>query len=366
MTGIRSWRCWLVLALLPWLAGCSALGYYAHLADGQIELLRARQPIAAILDDPAADPALKQRLRQVLVARAWAVTALGLPDNGSYTRYVALDRPYVVWNVFATPPYSLQPVERCFPIAGCLAYQGYYTQARAEQRAAELRAAGNDVHIGGVPAYSTLGWFDDPVISSMMRWDDATLIGTVFHELAHQQLYLQDDTRYNESYASFVEQEGLRQYRASHPQPPLPFDAAAQGRKTQFVRLVLAARARLEAVYAEPLPAAEMALRKAAEFARLRSEYEQLRDGDWNGYRGYDAWFAEDTLNNAKLLPFGLYDEDVPAFAVLYEERQRDWPRFHAEVLRLSKLSRAQRQAELERLRAKAALEHTTKRSSSS
>ncbi len=354
MTDRHLWRWLPALALLPLLAGCSALGYYAHLADGQIELLRARQPIASILADPTADPVLQQRLRQVLVARGWAVTALALPDNGSYTRYVALDRPYVVWNVFATPAFSLRPVERCFPIAGCLAYQGYYTQERAEQRAAELRAAGNDVHIGGVPAYSTLGWFDDPVISSMMRWDDATLIGTVFHELAHQRVYAKDDTRFNESYASFVEQEGLRQYRASHPQQPLPFDAATQGRKVQFVGLVLATRERLKVLYTESLPASEMALRKAAEFARLRGEYEQLRDGEWGGFRGYEHWFAEETLNNAKLLPFGLYDEDVPAFAVLYAEQQREWPRFHAEVLRLSELAPAQRQAELERLRKKA------------
>jgi predicted aminopeptidase len=342
----------LLLCVLPSLSACTLLDYYGHLANGQWQLLRARQPIAEILADEQRDPLLKQRLRQVQTARRWAVAALQLPDNGSYTRYAELDRPYVVWNVFATPAYSLQPVERCFPIAGCLAYQGYYALPRAQQRADELRAAGNDVYIGGVPAYSTLGWFDDPVLSSMMRWDDATLIGTVFHELAHQQLYLQGDTRFNESYASFVEQEGLRQYRASHAQAPIAFDAAAQARKAQFVQLVLASRERLQELYRQTLPEPERAAGKAAEFARLREDYRQLRDGPWGGFSGYDRWFADGTLNNAKLLPFGLYDEDVPAFAALYAEQGQDWARFHAAARHWSRLPLAQRQAERQRLQA--------------
>lgn len=339
----------LLIAAAATLGGCAQLGYYAHLAGGQLQLLKARRPIAEIVAEPGADAALKNRLQQVLEARAWAVAQLRLPDNGSYTLYADLGRPYVVWNVFATPEFSLEPVEQCFLLAGCLAYQGFYSRERAEQRAAELRARGYDVHIGGVPAYSTLGWFSDPVLSTMMRWDDATLVGTVFHELAHQKLYVRDDTRFNESYAAFVEREGLSAYLSAHPQLKAG-DPALRGRRTQLVRLILATRRRLEDLYAQPLDAETMRRRKAGEFARLKAEYERLRDSAWNGDARYDGWFAEAEPNNARLLPFGLYDEYVPAFAALFEQCARDWSCFHGEARQLSQLPREKRDARLESL----------------
>ena len=335
------------LAVVLGLGGCATTGYYLHLAAGQIDLLRARQPISRLIASPDTDPVLKARLQRVLDARSWAVGALALPDNGSYTQYADLHRPYVVWNVFATPRYSLRPVEHCFLFVGCLAYQGFYTREQAQARADELAAQGFDAYVGGVPAYSTLGWFDDPVTNTMMGWNDAQLIGTLFHELAHQRLFARNDTEFNESYAQFVEQEGLRQYLAVEP---LPHDAAAHGRRTQFVRLMLDARERLTALYAQQMPEAERAVRKREAFDRLRADYAQLRDTAWNGFAGYDAWFADGELNNAKLLPFGLYDAWVPAFATLFEREGRDWPRFHAAAQRVSKLPPAQRKQEMQRL----------------
>lgn len=341
-------RLLLMIALLASLGGCATTRYYLHLAGGQIDLLRARQPIARLLENPDTDPALKQRLQRAQSARAWAVQALGLPDNGSYTDYADLHRPYVVWNVFAAPRDSLQAVEHCFLLVGCLAYQGFYTREQAQARATDLAAQGYDTHVGGVPAYSTLGWFDDPVVNTMMVWGDAQLIGTLFHELAHQRLFVRDDTEFNESYAQFVEQEGLRQYLEI---VPLPHDADALGRRTQFVRLVLGARERLTQLYAQSLPAAQMEARKQAEFAQLRVDYQRLRNGPWNGYAGYDAWFADGELNNAKLLPFGLYDAYVPAFARLFDQEQRDWARFHAAARQLGEQDADARRSELDRLR---------------
>lgn len=331
------------------LAGCARLGYYAHLASGQFELLSARRPIADLVADPDGDAGLKARLEQVLAARRWAVDHLRLPANASYTEYADLKRPYVVWNVFATPELSLQPLEQCFLFAGCLAYQGFYSRDRADARGAQLRAQGYDVHVAGVPAYSTLGWFDDPVLSTMLHWDDATLVGTVFHELAHQKLYVPSDTRFNESFAEFVEQQGLSEYLEDHP-GVAPADAVVRGRRMQFVRLMLTARERLEDVYAQPLNVETMRRRKAEEFARLKSEYERLRDGEWNGDRSYDRWFADGTPNNARLLPFGLYDEYAPAFAVLFEQSGRDWPRFYAAAERVAALDDARREAALDDL----------------
>ncbi|TJY62012.1 aminopeptidase [Sinimarinibacterium sp. CAU 1509] len=336
------------------LSGCSNLSYYAQLASGQLALLRAREPITRVLGDADADPALKQRLQRVSAARQWAVQHLDLPDNGSYTSYADLQRPYVVWNVFATPEFSLEPVEHCFPISGCLAYQGYYAQADAEARAAELAARGADVYVGGVPAYSTLGWFDDPVTSTMMRWNDAALIGTLFHELAHQKLYVQDDTRFNESFAEFVEDQGLREYLSAHPDTDAPA-ADSRHRSQQFAELIVHTREKLEALYASGVGENVMRVRKAELFAQLRTDYAQLRDDEWGGDTRYDAWFADGALNNAKLLPFGLYDEDLPAFAALFEEAGRDWPRFFAAAESLSRAPEQERQQQLQALRVRTA-----------
>lgn len=207
----------LLLALA--LNGCSSLDYYGQLASGQLQLLHAREPVARVLADPSRDATLRQRLALSQRARVFASAELALPDNGSYRVYADIHRPFVVWNVFATPELSLAPVTHCFPIAGCVAYRGYYQPGRARGAAALMREEGLDTWIGGVEAYSTLGWFDDPILSSMVRWDEDRLAAVIFHELAHQKLYVADDSAFNESFASFVEREGLRQWRASQGLP---------------------------------------------------------------------------------------------------------------------------------------------------
>jgi predicted aminopeptidase len=341
----RFFRLWVPLLLLGALSGCTSLDYYTQLAQGQAALLRQRQPVARLLADPAQPPQLRQRLSLAQQARGFASQQLRLPDNRSYRSYAELGRPYVLWNVFATPAFSLAPQQQCFPIAGCVAYRGYYQPGRARGAAALLEQQGLDVWIGGVEAYSTLGWFDDPLLSSMLRWDDQRLVGLIFHELAHQQLYVPGDTAFNESFATFVEREGLRQWQR-HQGGPAP-DEAAQQRYQQFVQLVLASRERLQQLYASELPRQQMAQRKAAEFERLRQDYRQLRDRQWKGRGDYDAWI-NGPLNNAKLLPFGLYDQWVPAFARLFEEVGGDWPQFYRQAQALGALPAAQRMARLQ------------------
>ncbi len=287
------------LALLA-LSGCSTVSYYGQLASGQFALLRAREPAAAVIADPQRDARLRERLAKAEKARQFASERLGLPDNRSYRLYADIGRPYVVWNVFATPELSLQPVTHCFPIAGCVAYRGYYSEAAARAEAARQRALGDDVYVGGVQAYSTLGWFDDPILSSMLRWDDERLATLIFHELAHQKFYLRDDTAFNESFATFVEQEGTRQWREYRGLPPA--DGREEKRREQFTALVLASRARLEALYAGPLDDAAKRAGKAAEFQRLRREYAALSQREWGGESPFKAWI-DAPFNNAKLLP---------------------------------------------------------------
>lgn len=342
---------WLALMALASLSGCSGIGYYARLAQGQYQLLSKREPIAQLIADPATDTKLRARLQLALDAREFASDRLALPRNSSYTKYADLGRPFVLKNVFATPEFSLKAVEHCFPIAGCVAYRGYYDAARAEAEGARLKDQGYEVYVGSVPAYSTLGWFDDPVLNTMLRWDDDELAGTIFHELGHQRLYVKDDTSFNESFATFVEEEGLRQWRSARGAPP--GNPLRTQRGDQFAALMLAARARLEALYASGLAPATMRVRKREEIECLRGEYRVLRDGEWQGYAGYDAWMDAD-LNNARLLPFGLYHRWVPAFAEAFVEARRDWPAFYAAAKRLADEPQDARTQALEKLEAAA------------
>lgn len=327
------------------LSGC--VGYYGQLIAGQLALFSAHKPISSILEDPNQDPKLQARLTKVLEARDFASSHLGLPDNNSYREYADLQRNYVVWNVFATPEFSVDPIKHCFPITGCVAYRGYFKEADAHDKAAELKAQHMDTLVAGVDAYSTLGWFSDPLINTMLRRNDDQLAALIFHELTHQMLYVQGDTAFNESYASFVEREGQREWRAHQRLPPLQTDRVKAYR--QMVEEILATRERLRRLYAMPLSEGEMQTRKQAEFSLLRQTHRRLKEQEWGGRGYFDQWFKL-PLNNAALLPFGLYDQWVPAFAQLFKQVHGDWPAFHTAVARLGKLAPAERTATLEQL----------------
>jgi predicted aminopeptidase len=323
------------------LCACGSLRYYAQAVRGQGGLIVHRRAVSKLLRDPATDPALAARLRQAQQARRFASQRLGLPDNRSYTSYVDLHRPYVVWNVFATPRYSVNAVPQCFPLTGCVAYRGWFSTADAKADAARLQARGDDVWIGGVPAYSTLGWFADPILSSMLRWDDEELDGTIFHELAHQLIYVKGDTAFNESFATFVQNEGLREWRRSRGLPPR--DGHREAMDESFARLVLDLRVRLQTLYGSGADEAAMESGKQDEIAAFRSRYAQWRARDWAGDHRYDAWVAA-PINNARLLPFGLYEQWVPAFAALFERTGRSWPAFYARVRELARKPKPQRE----------------------
>jgi predicted aminopeptidase len=228
-----------------------------------------------------------------------------------------------------------------------VAYRGYFDLNRARGAAALAQQSGMDSWVGGVEAYSTLGWFDDPILSSMLQRDDQQLAAVIFHELAHQRLYLADDTAFNESYASFVEQQGLSQWLASRDE--LPVDPQLTCRRRQFTALVLDTREKLQALYASDVPVAAMREAKQAEFARMRIAYRQLRDTRWQGDGRFDPW-VEGPLDNAKLLPFGLYDQWVPAFARLFEQSGQNWPAFYTKVQQLANQLPEDRQQQLQNL----------------
>jgi predicted aminopeptidase len=336
-----------VAAVLLAASGCRTLGYYGHVATGHTVLMAKRQPIDRLLADPSTPLALRRQLDTVQRARAFASDRLGLPRNRSYTRYVELDRPYVTWNVFAAPELSLQPLLHCFPIAGCVAYRGYFERARADREAARLRAAGYETWVGGVSAYSTLGWYADPVLSTMLRGEEDAVVGTIFHELSHQQIYLRDDTAFNESLAMFVQQQGLREWRAQQGRAAVEDDGALRQRR--FVERVLVLRAALEALYAQPIDDTAKRAGKAAAIAAFRADYWRWRDGAGRAHAEHDAWVRE-PIDNARLVPIGLYDQWVPAFEALFSEVGGDWPTFHARAAEIGRLDAAERQARLRAL----------------
>lgn len=341
----RTGRSIALALLLSSLAGCAQISYYLQAAHGQFALLAQARPIDEWLADPQASQPLKEKLKTVREIRQFAARELALPDNASYTSYADLKRPFVLWNVIAAPALSLQPRKWCFPVAGCVGYRGYYSQQEARAYGAELRREGYDVQVIGVPAYSTLGWFDDPVLSTFIRYPDGALAGLIFHELAHQTVYASGDSQFNESFATTVEEVGVAHWLA------LEGDARSRAayalftsRKHDFLQLLLKYRARLAAIYAAPISDAEKLQRKAATFAALKIEYQTIKAG-WGGFTGYDRWFAE-PLSNAHLAAVATYHDLVPGFRALLAQ-EKSFSRFYAAVKRLAAEDQEQRHQEL-------------------
>jgi predicted aminopeptidase len=315
---------WLCLAL----SGCASVKYYAQSLGGQWELWHKRQPITELLATPDTPEPLRDKLQAVLRMRDFASRELALPENDSYRSYADLQRPFVVWNVFAAKPFDTTLQQWCFPFAGCVGYRGYFSPAAAQTFAKELNKEGLETYVGGVAAYSTLGWFDDPVLNTVLNRSPARIAGLIFHELAHQQLYVKGDTAFNEGFATTVELEGVRRWLAAHGDEAQrrAYDQFRQ-RQDAFVDLVLQTRDRLQALYAEDLSAAEKQAGKSAIRAQLRQQYQQLKQ-QWGGYSGYDAWFAQD-LNNAQLAAVTTYRDRVPAFQRLLASKEGDMAAFY-------------------------------------
>ena len=336
---------WLLIAASLVLQGCGTL-YGAQAAKGQLQLLTARKPIARVLADPKAPAELKARLESVRAARDFAARELGLPNNKSYTSYADLKREYVVWSVVATPEFSVAPTEWCFPIVGCVAYRGYFDEASASKFAARLSAEGLDTMIGGVPAYSTLGKFNDPILSTMMTYGDDELASIMFHELSHQLVYIPDDTSFNEAFAVAVEHEGLARWLKFRGRAAdLDKYLKRRGRQAEGMHIVARYRTQLDALYRSPLEAVAMRAHKAEVFAALVRELKAL-DARYGTKSGLAAEL-EGRPNNARLASLATYYDCVPGFERLLAQNGHDLPRFYAAARELAKLPRDQRRSEL-------------------
>lgn len=342
----------LILAgiLLLNLCACTELDYYLHFATGHLQIISKRRPISELLKPKNAPQQLQTQLAQIAQIRDFASQSLQLPENDSYRSYVKLDRPYVVWTVVATPELSLEPLQWCFPVVGCVSYRGYFEQDKAKQFARSLDQTANDTIITGVPAYSTLNWFDDPVLSTFSDWPTVSIAKLIFHELAHQKLYIPDDTVFNESFATAVEQVGIERWLNEINDPAQEQSYyRQQSRQNQFHELLLLTRNKLEQLYNSPLPDERKRRQKQNIFADMRKSYQQLRK-DWQDYPGYDSWFSQ--LNNARFASIDNYHRWVPALLLVLEQEEKDLTRFYWRCQTIANLPLQQRHQLLDRLTA--------------
>ena len=326
--------------------GCESFRYYGQAIQGQYEILDKRQPISEILDDPESPEFLKKRLAYILEVRKFADRELRLPVKNNYLTYVDLERPYVVWNVFAAPELSLTPKTWCYPVVGCAAYRGYFSKEDARRYADEMSDRGYDVYVAGVTAYSTLGWFDDPVLSTFMRYSKAQLAALIFHELAHQVLYVKGDTEYNESFATAVEQEGLQRWQKATQAATL-FSRYSKNfqRQQEFIKLVMRYREALQTMYRSDATDADKKKRKASILSDLQNEFVILKAAD-SGFASYDDWMYN-SLNNAKISSVAAYHDFVPAFNRMLTSSGGDLEQFYRQCQELARLPKDQRHRRL-------------------
>jgi predicted aminopeptidase len=323
-------------------ASCASTTYYLQSVNGHIDILMKKQPISEIIVNEDTDEILQEKLEMVVDIRRFTSEYLALPDNGSYTEYADLGREFVIWNVFATPELSLEPEQWCFLFVGCLNYRGYYSKESAFRYAQELETQGYDIFVGGVSAYSTLGWFKDPVLNTMLERDELYLANLIFHELAHQKFYLKNDTAFNEAFAEAVAHTGVQLWLGQRGS-----DAAKrrfsdkQADKTFFVNLVLKYREKLESVYNSDGTIEEKRTAKRLLLDRLAEEYAELNQAVENGGR-YSEWLSSG-LNNAKLITVITYQDYVSGFLALFHHVDENYQNFYELVLKLSNCDKVRR-----------------------
>ncbi len=346
MNNIRTLSVFIAVFLM---SGCSTLSYYTQAVKGHFALMNARQDIEELLQSPDTDTRLKEKLDLARQIRRFATESLGLPENDSYKSFVDTGRDYVTWNVVAAEEFSVKAKTWCFPVAGCVSYKGYFAEQDAHKLADELDRQGLDTIVNGATAYSTLGWFDDPVLNTMLKGSDIRLAALIFHELAHQKLYVKGDSEFNEAYASFVEQEGVRAWLKSRNQnESLNGYSLFLQRREDFSNLLTATRARLQNLYDSDSDPDTKRRQKLRIFAELKQHYLELKTS-WNAYNGYDQWFEKD-MNNARLVAVTTYRRLVPAFNEIFRREGADFTAFYQKTREISEMKKDDRDRYLDKL----------------
>jgi len=338
----------LVLGGMLAVSACMAMSgcYLLESAYGQLSLLSKREPIERVIARPSTPEAVRLKLEEVADIRRFASHDLGLPEDGSYRSYARISRNYVVWAVVAAPEFSIDPRLWCYPIVGCVAYRGYFVERKARAFAAHWSKKGFDVTIDGVAAYSTLGHFDDPIISTMINWSDTDLAAVIFHELTHQMLYVANDADFDEALAMTVQEEGVRRWLTLQGrESELAAREVDEDHQRQAVELLRHTRDQLRILYASGGTLRTMREEKRATLAALQVSYEVLKK-QWGGAGPFDSWF-DDGINNAKLASIATYYDCIPGLQRELAAVNGDLAAFYRRAFELSKLSRSGRHAVL-------------------
>jgi predicted aminopeptidase len=326
----------ILLLSLGVLSSCSSIGYYTQSVVGHTSLMMSRKPVAEVMK--TADGKLKKRLETAMEIREFAISELGLPDNKSYTSYVKLKDDTPIWNVVAAEEFSLQAKQWCYLVIGCASYRGYYKKASAKKYAEGLKAQGFDVFVGGATAYSTLGWFADPLTSAMFKSGDAFLAELVFHELAHQQLYIKGDSRFNEAFASAVGEQGaILWMQKTQRKEMLAEYMLRQKVRDDFLVIINKVKSDLSEIYSSQSSGKNKRTAKQKIFDNARKEYEKYKVEKWDGRGWYDRWFNQ-PINNARLVAIATYRDLVPEFVSLFNRCENDFLRFYKRVEEISKI----------------------------
>lgn len=330
---------WLIMCSIWWLTACQSVSYYGQSIKGQWQILANRQPLEQVIKHPQSSPALIKQLQSIQQIRHFA-QSLSLPTKGQYDTYVDIKRSAAMWSVAATPELSLTAKTWCYWWVGCLGYRSFFEETLAQQFELQLKEQGYDTYLSRVTAYSTLGWFRDSVLSNFVYKSEADLAELIFHELAHQVVYAKNDPVFNESFAEVVADEALKRYLVGRMEQ---FDniVLRKKRQQQFAELVLDYRKQLADIYKSNLTIPEKRQKKAQTFESLQQSYQQLKQQQWQGFNGYDAWFAH--LSNAKLNSVSVYNSLIPALTQLLLSVDYDLPRFYQQCQKLAKLSVTER-----------------------
>lgn len=344
-------RILLVVAVIIGVCGCQTVSFYGQAIKGQYQILAHQEPIQEKIASPDTPADLKAKLTEVIALREFAAKELRLPTNKHYLKYVDLHRPYAVWTVSAAPELSLEPKTWWFPIVGSVSYRGYFSEDAANKYAKKLKAKGLDVDVGGVTTYSTLGWFNDPLLNTFVQGPESELVDTIFHELTHQRLYIAGDTDFNEALATTVAEEGVyRWYKAQNKPEAWKKYQTERDQHQQFIKIVLARVEELRAVYNNPsLSDEQKRVRKQEIISALRADHEKLKI-QWGGKSRYDEWFKS-RINNAVLGSVATYYDLVPDFQAVLRAQGGDMEKFFETVKKISKLDKEQRREALKKYR---------------
>ena len=330
-------------------SACSSFGYYVDLMAGHSELLEQRKSVSEIIEDKETSSKLRKLLTKSQKIRNFASKELHLPENDSYRMYADLKRRYAVWNVVAAAEFSVQPKKWCFMFVGCLSYRGYFSKEDATNYANELKAQGYDVYVAGAKAYSTLGWFDDPLLNTMMYKSEARRAGIIFHELAHQVVYIENDSAFNEAFATAVEQEGIRRWMSAiGEEEKYQKYLVNKKRDSEINQLLQETREKLEKLYRTNVSEEDKRQQKKMVFSLMQKQYGTLKKS-WGGYSAYDAWMKQG-LNNSHLLLIATYHNLVPTFKSMLENENYNLKRFYAAVKNYGALNEKDRSLQLKQL----------------